>query len=68
MQNLVAFSILITIACFLGIYEWIKNNFRMRLLGFFLILNFGFWSIFFVNGSHGFTDKINFFWYGVIIL
>ncbi len=67
-QNLVAFFVLITIACFLGIYEWIKNNFRMRLLGFFLILNFGFWSVFFVNGSHGFTDNANFFWYGVIIL
>ena len=67
-QNLVAFFILITIACFIGIYEWIKNNFRMRLLGFFLILNFGFWSVFFVNGSHGFTDNANFFWYGVILL
>ena len=67
-QNLAAFSMLITIACFIGIYEWIKNDFKMRLLGFFLILNFGFWSVFFVNGSHGFTDNANFFWFGVIIL
>ena len=67
-QNLVAFSMLITIACFLGIYEWIKNDFKIRLLGIFLILNFGFWSVFFVGGFHGSTDIANFFWYGVIIL
>ena len=40
--------------------------FSSSLSGKWVLVNY--WAVFFVNGSHGFTDNANFFWFGVIIL
>ncbi len=46
--NIWIFSILISIICLLAMVEWIKNKFDKIFFGFLLILNFGFWSIYFI--------------------
>ena len=48
-QNAWLFSIILILTCIAGCYEWIKNNFQNRVLGIFIILNFGLTSIIFVN-------------------
>ena len=45
LQSAWLFTILICFVCILALYEWIANNFKNKLFGFFLIFNFGFWSI-----------------------
>ena len=48
-QNTWLFSIILILTCIAGCYEWIKNNLQNRVLGMFIILNFGLTSIIFVN-------------------
>ena len=47
-QNLIFFSLLISLVCLGAFYEWIKNNLANKALGLFVILNFGTCSIIFV--------------------
>ena len=72
LQSAWLFSILICFVCMLALYEWIANNFKNKLFGFFLIFNFGFWSIFFILGWELYFDKVliwNYYLlYGIIIL
>ena len=67
--NIWIFSILISIICLLAMIEWIKNKFNKIFLGFLLILNFGFWSIYFISLgiSKGFNEFEVYFQYGLII-
>tara|TARA_Y100000992_G_C21221925_1_gene470892 strand:+ start:85 stop:753 length:669 start_codon:yes stop_codon:yes gene_type:complete len=52
-QNSWLFILMICLVCFYGQYEWIKNEFNKTFFGFLLILNFGFWSIYFLFfGGH----------------
>ena len=48
-QNIWLFSMILVLTCIAGCYEWIKNNLQNRVLGMFIILNFGLTSIIFVN-------------------
>ena len=48
-KNVWLFSIIVFSTCIAGCYEWIKNNLHNRILGMFIILNFGFSSIIFVT-------------------
>tara|TARA_B100001250_G_scaffold410055_1_gene435714 strand:+ start:814 stop:1416 length:603 start_codon:yes stop_codon:yes gene_type:complete len=61
-SNIWIFALSILLICFLGLYEWIKNSFSMILVGLAIILNFGFWSIYFVS-----LDDDYIFLYGIII-
>ena len=47
-QNLIFFSLLICVVCLGAFYEWIKNNLDNKVLGLFVILNFGICSIIFI--------------------
>ena len=47
-QNLIFFSLLISVVCLGAFYEWIKNNLDNKVLGLFVILNFGICSIIFI--------------------
>ena len=75
LQSAWLFTILICFVCILALYEWIANNFKNKLFGFFLIFNFGFWSIFLILGWESYFDNdigspliMSFFLYGIIIL
>ena len=75
LQSESLFTILICFVCILALYEWIANNFKNKLFGFFLIFNFGFWSIFLILGWESYFDNdigspliMSFFLYGIIIL
>ena len=57
------FSVLIFVVCMMAFYEWIANNFKKNIFGFLLILNFGFWSIFFVYSS-----QAAYLFYGIFII
>ena len=48
-KNVWLFSIIVFLTSIAGCYEWIKNNLQNRLLGMFIILNFGLSSIIFVT-------------------
>ena len=48
-KNVWLFSIIVSLTCLVGCYEWVKNNLQNRLLGMFIILNFGLTSIIFVT-------------------
>ena len=48
-KNVWLFSIIVSLTCIVGCYEWVKNNLQNRLLGMFIILNFGLTSIIFVT-------------------
>jgi len=50
-KNIWLFSIIVSLTCIAGCYEWTKNNLQNRLLGISIILNFGITSIIFVNFS-----------------
>ena len=67
--NIWIFSILISIICLLAMVEWIKNKFNKIFFGFLLILNFGFWSIYFISFglSKDFGEFEVYFSYGLII-
>ena len=56
------FASSILLICSLGLYEWIKNSFSMIFVGLAIILNFGFWSIYFVS-----IDESNYVLFGLII-
>ena len=62
-QNFWVFSVFISVVCISAFYEWIKNNFKSNFFGFLLILNFGFWSIFFIYNS-----ETPYLFYGIIII
>ena len=62
-QNFWVFSVFISVVCISAFYEWIKNNFKSNFFGFLLILNFGFWSIFFIYNS-----ETAYLFYGIIII
>ena len=62
-SNIWIFASSILLICSLGLYEWIKNNFSMTFVGLAIILNFGFWSIYFVS-----TDESNYVIFGLIII
>jgi phosphatidate cytidylyltransferase len=62
-SNIWIFASSIFLICSLGLYEWIKNNFSMTFVGLAIILNFGFWSIYFVS-----TDESNYVIFGLIII
>ena len=61
-SNIWIFASSILLICSLGLYEWIKNSFSMIFVGLAIILNFGFWSIYFVS-----TDESNYVLFGLII-
>jgi phosphatidate cytidylyltransferase len=61
-SNIWIFASSILLICSLGLYEWIKNSFSMIFVGLAIILNFGFWSIYFVS-----IDESNYFLFGLII-
>ena len=61
-SNIWIFASSILLICSLGLYEWIKNSFSMIFVGLVIILNFGFWSIYFVS-----TDESNYVLFGLII-
>ena len=62
-SNIWIFASSILLICSLGLYEWIKNSFSMTFVGLAIILNFGFWSIYFVS-----TDESNYVIFGLIII
>ena len=62
-SNIWIFASSILLICSLGLYEWIKNSFSMIFAGLAIILNFGFWSIYFVS-----TDESNYVIFGLIII
>ena len=62
-SNIWIFASSIFLICSLGLYEWIKNSFGMTFVGLAIILNFGFWSIYFVS-----TDESNYVIFGLIII
>ena len=62
-SNIWIFASSILLICSLGLYEWIKNSFSMIFVGLVIILNFGFWSIYFVS-----TDESNYVIFGLIII
>ena len=62
-SNIWIFASSIFLICSLGLYEWIKNSFSMTFVGLAIILNFGFWSIYFVS-----TDESNYVIFGLIII
>ena len=62
-ENFWIFSLLIFLVCTMAFYEWIANNFKKNVFGFLLILNFGFWSIFFIYSS-----QTAYLFYGIIII
>lgn len=61
-SNIWIFASSILLICSLGLYEWIKNSFSMIFVGLVIILNFGFWSIYFVS-----IDESNYVLFGLII-
>ena len=61
-SNIWIFASSIFLICSLGLYEWIKNSFSMIFVGLAIILNFGFWSIYFVS-----IDESNYVLFGLII-
>ena len=61
-SNIWIFASSILLICSLGLYEWIKNSFSMIFVGLAIILNFGFWSIYFVS-----IDESNYVFFGLII-
>ena len=61
-SNIWIFASSILLICSLGLYEWIKNSFSMIFVGLAIILNFGFWSIYFVS-----IDASNYVLFGLII-
>ena len=61
-SNIWIFASSIFLICSLGLYEWIKNSFSMIFVGLAIILNFGFWSIYFVC-----IDASNYVLFGLII-
>ena len=61
-SNIWIFASSILLICSLGLYEWIKNSFSMIFVGLAIILNFGFWSIYFVS-----IDESNYVLFGLII-
>ena len=61
-SNIWIFASSILLICSLGLYEWIKNSFSMIFAGLAIILNFGFWSIYFVS-----IDESNYVFFGLII-
>ena len=61
-SNIWIFASSILLICSLGLYEWIKNSFSMIFAGLAIILNFGFWSIYFVS-----IDESNYVLFGLII-
>ena len=61
-SNIWTFASSILLICSLGLYEWIKNSFSMIFVGLAIILNFGFWSIYFVS-----IDESNYVLFGLII-
>ena len=70
LQNVWLFASIIGLVCIYAQYEWIKNKFQKTLLGFLLIFNFGFWSIFLLlsGTSFGFVGQSTpYFTYGLII-
>ena len=62
-SNIWIFASSIFLICSLGLYEWIKYSFSMNFVGLAIILNFGFWSIYFVS-----TDESNYVIFGLIII
>ena len=48
-SNIWIFASSILLICSLGLNEWIKNSFSMIFVGLAIILNFGFWSVYFVS-------------------
>ena len=68
--NIWAFSILIVAISLLALAEWIKSNLNKTYLGFFLIINFIFCSIYLVLmiDPYPFDKEFLFFVYGTIIL
>ena len=48
-KNIWIFSFVVSFICIIGFYEWIKNNLKDKLIGLFVILNFGLTAIIFVN-------------------
>ena len=62
-QSFWFFSVFILIICCVAFYEWVINDFKNNLFGFLLILNFGFWSIFFIHSS-----QAAYLFYGIIII
>ena len=62
-SNIWIFASSILLICSLGLYEWIKNSFSMIFVGLAIILNFGFWSIYFVS-----IDESNYVIFGLIII
>ena len=61
-SNIWIFASSILLICSLGLYEWTKNSFSMIFVGLAIILNFGFWSIYFVS-----IDESNYVLFGLII-
>ena len=61
-SNIWIFASSILLICSLGLYEWIKNSFSMIFVGLAIILNFAFWSIYFVS-----IDESNYVLFGLII-
>tara|TARA_B100001250_G_C19799150_1_gene790137 strand:- start:738 stop:1454 length:717 start_codon:yes stop_codon:yes gene_type:complete len=74
-QNSWIFASVIFLVCLTAYYEWISNKFKKKLFGFFLIFNFGFWSIFLIFGWEAyFGNNLNsppvlmaYFLFGIII-
>ena len=48
-ESILLFSVLISLVCIGGLFEWIKNRMGNNFLGIFLILSFGISSIIFVD-------------------
>ena len=70
LQNVWLFASIICLVCIYAQYEWIKNKFQKTLLGFLLIFNFGFWSIFLLLSGTSFSfmyPSTPYFTYGSII-
>ena len=57
LQNSWVFTSVILFICLAAYYEWISNKFKNKLFGFFLIFNFGFWSIFMIFGWEVYFDN-----------
>ena len=57
LQNSWIFASVILFICLAAYYEWISNKFKNKLFGFFLIFNFGFWSIFMIFGWEVYFDN-----------
>ena len=63
LKNFWLFFAVILLVCLAAYYEWLSNAFKNKLFGFFLIFNFGFWSIYWISDQF-----LAYIFYGIFIL